>query len=723
MKKYLSIAVIALVTLNSVAQKRFTLEDFNKNYTFYAKSFGGVKSMNDGKYYTFKNGNTIEKVSFKSGKTVDIIADLSDMNINFSGYKFSSDEEKLLLTTKRERIYRRSYTAEYYIYDIATKKLTQLSENGKQQLASFSPDANKVAFVRKNNIFIKNLISGEEKQITTDGKFNHIINGAPDWVYEEEFSFNTAYYWSPNSTYIAYLKFDESHVKMFNMNKFSGTNPEIKANRLYPENYAYKYPKAGERNSIVTLHVYSCESGKTLDVDTGKETDQYIPRIKWTKNENKLAYYRLNRLQNHLEIFKTDAVTGDSKLIYNEKNDRYITENNFDNLVFLNDKKHFIFMNESTGYNHIHMYNMSNNTSKQITKGDWDVMDFLGYDAKNKIIYYISAERSPLQRDLYSIKIDGTKKKLLSQNKGRNRVVFSKSYKYYLNFFSNTETPNLVTLHNSKGKLIRVIENNSALKEKLKDYKVAKKEFFTFKTSENVELNGWIIKPVNFDPAKKYPVLLYQYSGPASQSVNNSWSLDWYQCLAQEGYIVACVDGRGTGARGEDFRKITYKQLGKYETIDQIETAKYFAKQSYVDSSRIGIWGWSFGGYISSSCMVKGNGLFKMAIAVAPVTSWRYYDSIYTERFMQTPQLNPDGYDSNSPINFTDNFKGKLLLVHGSADDNVHVQNTYEFAEKLVQSGKDFDMMIYNNRNHSIYGGNTRLHLFNKIFNYIKVNL
>ncbi len=723
MRKYLVVLALSIFCLAATAQEKFNLEDFNKKYSFSAKSFGGVKSMNDGKHYTFKKGNKIEKASFKSGKTVATVVDLTDNDVVFGGYSFSNDESKLLLTTKREMIYRHSYTAEYYVYNVETKSVEPLSENGRQQLASFSPDGTKVAFVRKNNIFIKNLITGKEKQVTLDGKFNFILNGAPDWVYEEEFAFSKAYAWDPSSKFISYLKFDESDVRNYNMNKFSGTFPEVKENKLYPENYSFKYPKAGEKNSIVTLHVYNLESSKTIKIDTGKEKDQYIPRINWSETENQLVFYRLNRIQNHLEIFLADAISGKLKLIYEENNDRYISEENFDNLVFFKDKKHFIFSNEKSGFNHIYLYNMEDNSSTPITSGDFDVSEFLGYNKKKKLVYYLSSERSPMQRDLYSVKVNGSKKKLMSSTKGTNRVVFSKNFSYYINFFSNVNTPNIVTINNAKGKVVRTLEDNKNLVEKLKAYKVATKEFFTFKTSEDVELNVWMIKPTDFDASKKYPILLYQYSGPGSQSVKNSWSLDWYQCLAQEGYIVACVDGRGTGSRGEEFKKVTYKELGKYETIDQIETAKYFAKQSYINPARIGIWGWSFGGYISSSCMVKGNGIFKMAMAVAPVTSWRYYDSIYTERFMQTPQLNPSGYDDNSPINYTKDFKGKLLLVHGTSDDNVHVQNTYEFAERLVQADKDFDMLIYNNRNHSIYGGNTRNHLFRQLFNYVKTNL
>jgi len=736
MKKLLLTLFISVLLINiqtpanaQEAKKDVTLEGVMKAYSFYPKSVYGLRSMNDGIHYTTLEGRgtKINKYSYKTGDFIETILNTLKLDTTkikrASEYQFSDDETKILLYTNRERIYRRSFTADYYVYDRKTNKLTGLSDNGKQQLATFSPDGKKIAFVRKNNIFIKNLIDNTETQITFDGKFNFIINGAPDWVYEEEFEFNKAFAWSPDSKKLAFMRFDESKVKMFNMTKFQGSHPTIKKNALYPENYAFKYPKAGESNSIVSVHVYNSDTKKITTMDVGKETDQYIPRIKWTNSSDNLCIFRLNRLQNKLELLFANPNTGVSNVIYTDENKYYIDEVNFDYLTFLKDNKHFVILNEKDGWNHIYLYDMQGNMIRKLTKGNWDVSNFIGFDEKKKTFYFIASAESPLQREVYSVKINGKKIKKLSTMAGTNSAVFSKNYKYYINYFSNINTPTYVTIHNSNGKLIRVLEDNKNLKERLKNYKCAKKEFFKFKTSEGVELNGWILKPADFDPAKKYPVLMTQYSGPNSQEVKDSWDFGYNQVLASKGYIVACVDGRGTGARGEEFRKMTYLQLGKYETIDQIEAAKYLRSLPYIDSTRIGIWGWSYGGFMTCLCMEKGNGIFKAGIAVAPVTNWRYYDNIYTERFMRTPQENPDGYDDNSPLFFADKLQGKLLICHGTADDNVHLQNTLEFSEKLVQANKQFEMQIYTNRNHSIYGGNTRFHLFTRMLNFITNNL
>ena len=707
---------------------KITLQDLWSKYTFYPKSVYGLESMNDGLHYTvLEQRKNISKYSYKTGKKVATLFNIDDINndsIKFiTNYEFNHDETKILFYINRTRIYRRSFTADYFVWDLKAKKLIPVSTNGKQRIATFSPDGINIAFIRDNNLFIKNIIDGSEKQITNDGEFNKIINGAPDWVYEEEFEYNKAFAWSPKGDYLAYCKFDESNVRVFNMTLFKGSHPTLKKNALYPENYAFKYPKAGEANSIVSVHVYNLKSSKTTKMDVGEETDQYIPRIRWTKQNNILGIIRLNRLQNKVEILLDNADDGSSRVIYTEENKYYIDETNFDNITFLKDGKHFILTSEKSAYSHIYFYNMDGSLVNQVTKGNWDVTDYLGYDNKKKLVYYISAETSPLRRNVYSIKIDGTGKKKLSTQEGTNYALFSEGFKYYINYFSNATTPNYVTLNNSKGKLIRVLEDNKKLIDTLKSYQYNPKEFFTFTTSENVELNGWMIKPYNFNKDKKYPVLMTQYSGPNSQSATDEWSFGWYQLLAQKGYIVVCVDGRGTGARGEEFRKMTYMQLGKYETIDQIETAKYLGSLPYVDESRVGIWGWSYGGFMSLLCMTKGADYFKAGIAVAPVTNWRYYDNIYTERFMRTPQENPKGYDDNSPINFVDKLKGKLLICHGTADDNVHLQNSIELIEELVQANKQFEMQYYPNRNHSIYGGKTRLHLYTRMTNFILDNL
>ena len=722
LKKTLLTILIAITYFGAFSQqvsKEITLEDIYSDRTFSERSVRGVRSMNDGEHFTtLEESRKIVKYSYKTGETIEILFNSADDNFRINNYQFSSDESKLLLAVNADYIYRRSFKADYYIYDIQSKKLTELSTNGKQMFAAFSPKADKVGFVRNNNIFIKDLETNEEKQITSDGKYNQIINGGTDWVYEEEFAFTRAFFWSPEGEKIAFYKFDESDVRIFNMTKYNGD--------LYPENYAFKYPKAGEDNSIVSIHVYNLNTLETKSIDVGPETDQYIPRIKWTKENNQLAIIRENRLQNHIEILIADTNDGKSKVIYSEKNKRYIERIDDTYMTMTDDGKQFVINSEKDGWNHLYLYDIEGNFINQITKGEWDVTQFVGIDSDSKMIYYQSAEESPLNRSVYSIKLDGSNKKKLSEKKGSNRANFSNGFKYYINYYSNANTPTYITLHNKKGQLIRVLEDNTKLKETVQKYDFSEVQFMQINTpSSDWDLNAYMIKPKDFDPNKKYPLFMYLYGGPGSQSVLDSWSRGrgYYQYLAQQGYIVVCVDNRGTGARGEEFKKLTYGELGKYETIDQIEAAEYLSNLDYIDENRTGIFGWSYGGFMSSSCLFLGSNVFEMAIAVAPVTSWRYYDSIYTELYMGLPQDNPDGYDDNSPLNHADKLKGKYLLIHGTADDNVHFQNAIELSEKLVQANKQFDMQFYRDKNHGIYGGNTSLHLRKKMTNFILENL
>ncbi|MFW6327100.1 MAG: S9 family peptidase [Bacteroidota bacterium] len=710
------------------SQEKITLEDLYIKYRFHPSSVYGIRSMADGENYTLLADRiAIEKYSYLTGeKTADILTQerLHEAGINsISGYEFNSDESMILLITKKESIYRRSFTAEYYIYEISSGNISALSKNGPQQLATFSPDGSMVAFARNNNLFIKYLDTGDEKQITFDGEKNKIINGVPDWVYEEEFEYNQAFAWSPDNQSIAFCKFDESHVKNYHLPIYKGLRPELEENQLYPKIREWKYPKAGEKNSTVSVHVYQVKSGETIKMDVGEEHDQYIPRIKWMQHPDNLCIYRLNRLQNKLDLLMADRGSGESKVFFAEINKYFIDETLFDHLTFLEDGKNFIWVSEMDGYRHIYLFSINGRTSRQITDGNWDITDFYGIDEAKEVVYFQSAEESPLRRSVYSVSITGEDKKKLSDQKGTNSAVFSKNYSYYINYFSNVETPTRVSLHQFNGKEIRLLEDNTALKKELRQFDINYKEFFTFTTSEGVELNGYMIKPPKFKKNKTYPVFMTQYSGPNSQMVRDRWDFDWEYLLAQQGYLIICVDGRGTGARGEEFRKMTYLQLGKHELADQVETAKYAAGLPYTDGSRIGIFGWSYGGFMTSLCLTKGAPHFRMGIAVAPVTNWRYYDTIYTERFMQTPSENEEGYDENSPINFAHLLQGKLLLVHGTADDNVHPQNTYEFAEALVQAGKQFDMHLYTNRNHGIHGGYTTYHLYTKMVNYIYQNL
>ena len=724
----LSVLLAGFLVSSVSAQKNIELEDLFVKNTFYEKSVRGLRSMNDGLNYTIlEKGSRVVKYSYQTGKQVAVLFDLEKIENapikSFSRYEFSDDETKLLLTTDIQPIYRRSFTAEYYIWNSVTKEFSRLSERGRQQVASFSPDGERVAFVRDNNIFIKNLKFGTESQVTRDGKKNEIINGVPDWVYEEEFSMNQAYKWSPDSKTLAFIRFDETEVPEFGMTIFKGMNPEMQGNKLYPENRRFKYPKAGEKNSRVSAHVYELKSKTTIKVDTGEEADIYIPRLLWTSDGAELGVMRLNRTQNKLDVLMANPYTGDSRPFFTEKNKSYIAEEFLDDFIFLPGNTYFVVNSERNGYSHLYLYNRQGFEVRQLTNGKFDVTGFYGFDDKTKLFYYQAAKESPLRREIYYVSIDGKKAGKLSPQQGTNAAIFSTGFKYFINYFTNVSTPNQVSLYNSKGELIRVLEDNKELQEKLKEYQLQPKEFFSFKTSENVELNGWMIKPAGFDATKKYPVLMTQYSGPNSQSVIDEWSIGWDNYLSQEGYLVVCVDPRGTGARGEDFRKVTYMQLGKCESDDHIETAKYLGNLPYVDKTKIGMWGWSYGGFMTALTMGKGGDLFKAGISVAPLTSLRFYDSIYTERYMRTPQENPDGYDDNSVFAYVSGIKGRLLLVHGSADDNVHVQNTMELTEALVQSGVQFDMAIYTNRNHTIRGGNTTMHLYKRFMEFLETNL
>lgn len=710
-------------------KKDITLEDIYQKGTFRAKSVWGVNWMNDGRYYSSQVSDEKNKVQdivkydVTTGQPVNtiiegenLVPEGSSQPIQYDGYTFSSDEQKVLFSTETEQIYRRSSKAEFYIYDIASQKLTKLSNGGKQMYATFSPDAKRVAFARDNNMFVTDLSNMQETQITTNGKYNSIINGYADWVYEEEFSFAQGFHWSPDGKKIAFYTFDETNVPEFNMQMWG---------ELYPQDYKFKYPKAGEANSIVTVSVYDVASGKTVKMDTGNETDIYLPRMKWTNNPNLLSIQRMNRLQNTLEILHANASTGKADVVLKETDKAYIDVT--DDLTYLKDGKHFIHSSEVKGYNHLYLYNMSGKLVRQITSGNWEVSSYVGYDEKNDRLYYMSTEVSPLERHLYSISSKGKKKQRLTQQAGTHRVNMSNDFKYFLDYFSAANEVPTVSLHTAKdGKLIKVLEDNSQLKNTLAQYDIAKQEFFQMKTADGTQLNGWMIKPTDFDPNKKYPVLMFVYGGPGSQTVTNSWGGNnflWYQVLADKGMIVVSVDNRGTGARGAEFKKVTYANLGKYEIEDQIEAAKWLGNQAYVDKNRIGIWGHSYGGYMTLLGLTKGNGVFAAGISVAPVTSWRYYDTIYTERFLKTPQENPAGYDENSPLFFADKMQGELLLIHGTGDDNVHFQNAVAMQDALISANKQFESFYYPNRNHGVGGGITSLHRFKMMTNFLERTL
>lgn len=701
-------------------KSKISLDDIQKKGTFRARSVYGLTSMNDGEHYSaYNKDGKIAKFKYENGNEVAVIFDPSSYQFddlkNFGGYFFSQNEDKMMVETSINQIYRHSYTSVNYIFDVKNNTLSPLSEGGAQLNAEFSPDGSKVAFVRDNNLYLVDLESKTEQQITTDGRYNHILNGAADWVYEEEFALTTAFKWSPDSKRIAFYRFDESRVKMFNMTTYQ--------NELYPKNYTFKYPKCGEQNSIVSILVYDLGSTKTTKMDVGDEDDQYISRIKWTTNPAQLSIVRLNRLQNKADILIANAETGVSNVLYTESNKYYIEETLDSYPLFTPDGKQFIITSEKDGYNHLYLFSMDGKQIAQLTTGTNEVIDVYGFDADNQILYYRGYDGDPMHTAVYSVSLKKLKVQLVSQLRGTNYANFSKGFKYCVMYNSSLNSPLAVTLLNKKGKVVRVMEDNAALREKIKGYELPTKEFFTFKTSEGVELNGVMIRPFDFDPNKKYPVLMDQYSGPGSISVVDRFEVTWNEYIASLGYVVVCVDGRGTGGRGEAFKKMTYGQLGLYESTDQIEAAKYLQTLPFVQPDRIGIWGWSYGGYMSSLCLFKGNDVFKMAIAVAPVTNWRYYDSVYTERYMGLPQDNGLGYDSNSPINHVEKLKGKLLIVHGTADDNVHYQNSMEMVTRLIAANKQFNFFTYPDKNHFIRGGNTSYHLYTMLTNYVKENL
>jgi dipeptidyl-peptidase-4 len=727
MKKFFILATLTLFlscnqkTTDSTSKintgtKEITLEEIWGG-AFRTEGMNALNSMK-GDYYTLLNrdneGNSlVDKYSYETLEKVETVVTgkkLARLS-NFQSYTFNDDETKLILGINLQRVYRRSVKGTYYAYDVASRRVSLIGKDIQEP--TFSPDNSKIAYAKDNNLFVLNLKNNRITQVTKDGKTNSIINGTTDWVYEEEFGFVKAYEWSNDGKFIAFLRFDESNVREFSMN--------VTGNELYPSQHVFKYPKAGEDNAKVTLHMYNLEAKTTKKVALGKY--EYIPRIKWSNDSNILIATTLNRHQNDLKLHKVNALRSSSVLLLNEKDDAYVDIH--DNLTFLNDNS-FIWTSEGDGFNHIYHYDFNGKLINQITKGDWEVTNYYGFNPDKKTIYYQSVENGSINRGIYSIGLDGSNKKLLSYDIGNNRAAFSDNLNYFINTHSTSEVPPIYQLYSGEGEMLKVIKDNAALKDKLAEYKMSPKEFSTIEINGE-ELNMWMIKPADFDPNKEYPLLMFQYSGPGSQQVSNRWNGSndyWHQMLAQQGMIVACIDPRGTGLKGRDFKKLTQKELGKYEVEDQIAAAKKLAERSYIDRENIGIWGWSYGGFMSTNCILKGNDIFSAAIAVAPVTSWRFYDTVYTERYMQTPQENPSGYDENSPINYADKLEGKYLIVHGSGDDNVHQQNTMRMVNALIEANKDFDQAIYPDRTHGIYRGrNTRLHLYRKMTSFIQESL
>ncbi len=717
-----SLFLFLLITLSATAQQKITLEEIWGG-AFRTQGMDELQSMKNTNQYTVLNFDRtsrsmqIDLYDFATLKKVNTFIDTKNFPElpSIDSYTFDKSENLILIACNSDQIFRHSFVADYYLFDIKSKKLSKLLDF-KIQEPVFSPDGKKIAFAKENNLFIYTIDNQNVVQITNDGLKNHIINGITDWVYEEEFAFVRAFDWNATSDKIAFIRFDETEVPEFTMDVYN--------QGLYPVQQTFKYPKAGEKNALVSLHIYDVIAKKAIKINLDNYTDFYIPRIKWTNDANALSAQIINRHQNNLDLLFINGTSGATKVILNEKDKAYIDIT--DNLTFLTDNS-FIWSSEKDGYNHLYHYDKSGKELTQITKGNWEVTNYYGLNEKTKTIFYQSVENGSINRDVYSISINGKNKKRLSSKTGTSSATFSPNFDFYINTFSNSKTPTIYTLNEAKsGKEIQVIRENTTLSTRLEKYNLPNKEFFELQTDGGQKLNAWMIKPKNFDASKKYPVLMFQYSGPGSQEVANAW-LDtndmWFMMLSQEGYIVACVDGRGTGFKGANFKKVTYKELGKFEVEDQIDAAKTIAKYNYVDASRIGIWGWSYGGFMSSNCILKGNDVFKAAIAVAPVTNWRFYDSVYTERYMQTPQENASGYDENSPINHVSKLKGNFLLVHGTADDNVHVQNSMLMIEALIQANKQFDWAIYPDKNHGIYGGKTRLQLYTKMTNFIKEKL
>ena len=681
---------------------------------------GEMRSLPDGEHYTAMNPSRtmIIKYAYRTGEPVDTLFNAATAREctfeSFSNYTISSTGHHILLYCDVEPIYRRSSKATVYDYDVRRNYVKPLSDSPvKQMIPTFSPDGRMCAYVRDNNIWIRKFDYDTEIQITKDGELNKVLNGVTDWVYEEEFAVTNLMAWSPDSEILAFVRSDESEVPQFSMQKYG--------NGTYPTYYNYKYPNAGEKNSSVSVMAYNVSSKDTKKLNVPLDADGYIPRIAFTTDPSQLAVMTLNRQQNRFQMYYVNPKSGVAKLILKDENECYVDSEWLSSIAFY--KSGFTYVSEQDGYAHIYFYSPTGVMQRQVTKGNWDVTRLIGYDEKTKVTYYESAEESPLRRSVYMIDAKGKKTKL-SLKEGTNSAVFSANYAYYLNRFSNVNTPMQITVNETKkNRVLRTLQDNAELTKKLAQLAYSPKEFFTITTASGYELNAWMVKPVDFDENKKYPVMMTQYSGPNSQQVLDVFGLDWEQYLASKGIIVVCVDGRGTGARGEAFRKCTYMKMGLYESQDQVEAAQALGKLPYVDKDRMAIWGWSFGGYNTLMALTVGKGTFKIGIAVAPPTDWRYYDTVYTERFMRTPQENEKGYNETSPMRRANELQGKLLLIHGSADDNVHFLQSIQYAEALVQANKQFDMHIYKDRDHGIYGGNTRFHLYTKMSNYLFDNL
>ncbi|MBP3758142.1 MAG: S9 family peptidase [Prevotella sp.] len=728
MKKTVLLSTVFLLFMSHVCfASSLTIQDVTGG-KFRAEFLSAVTPLSDGENYAqiSSDGGKIVKYSFKTGQQTGVLFDVDNTQGErigrFDGYIMSPDGKRMLIQTQTERIYRRSFRAVFYIYNIATRKLEKLSDYGPQQTPVWSPDGTQIAFVRDNNIHLVKLLYGNaESQVTQDGKFNEVINGIPDWVYEEEFGYNSAMTFNADGTMICWVRFDESKVKTYSLQMFQGMRPAIKENAVYPGAYSYKYPKAGEVNSTVAAFSYDIKSHQTRRLDVPLDADGYMPRIKTTNDANKILVYTMNRHQDQLNIYAVNPRSTVSQLLIKESVPKYVQESVLSNTIITDN--HILLPSDRDGFMQLYLYNANGQLLKRLTNGQFDVTAVYGFDEATQTAYYQAAARNAMNREVYAANTKG-KVTCLTQKEGWNSAIFSSGFKYFVHTWSDSNTPQVFAICDHSGRTLKTLIDNKSLRDQLAAAALPQKEMFSFTTSEGVKLNGWMVKPADFDATKKYPVIMFQYSGPGSQQVVNSWSIGsmgqgglFDQYLTQQGFIVACVDGRGTGARGAEFEKCIYLHMGDLESKDQVEAALHLGSLPYVDKENIGIWGWSFGGFNTLMSMSEGRPVFKAGVAVAPPTDWRFYDTVYTERYMRTPQENPEGYDTNPTVR-AKNLHGALLICHGLADDNVHPQNTFEYTEALVQADKDFKMNVYTNRNHSIYGGNTRTHLLRQIVNF-----
>lgn len=707
--KKLILTVVCAVYVASFAQE-ITLDKIYSGY-YRGKAIAGITSLKNGESYAVIEPEGIMKYTYKDSRKQGYIVEG-----RFLSYTFSDDESKILLLTAREPVYRHSFLGKFQVKNLKTGATVLLNNGQYVQEPRFSPDAKKVAFIANNNLFYQDLETDKIVQITYDGEKNYVLNGLADWVYEEEFGHAALYEWTKNSDAIVFVKSDEREVPEMNMPTFQ--------RQLYPKDFRFKYPKAGEPNSKVSAHLYRLDTRQIQTLDLAEFKNYYIPNVIRTAKNDEIILVTSERLQNASDILKVNTKTGKITKLFTETDDKWV-ETDQVTMAFLADNS-FIWSSERDGNRHLYLYDENGNLKKQITKGNWEVTDYYGYNPKTHEIFIQTNQTGSIHKVISKVHLDSGKNTILSENFGNNAASFSKNYHYFIETSSSAERPQVFTLKDGKGKTLKELQNNQEMLSKLKaDHWVAK-EFFTIPNNVGDQMNAWIMKPKNFNPNKKYPLFMFQYSGPGSQQVTNSWDSGnglWFNYLVQQGYIVACVDGRGTGGKGTAYKKATYMNLGKYETEDQIVAAKWLGSQPYIDKDRIGIFGWSFGGYMASLALTKGAEVFKLGIAVAPVTNWRYYDTVYTERFMRTPQENPSGYDDNSPTTHAKHLKGKFLMIHGTADDNVHYQNAIEFAEALIQNKKQFQFMTYPDKNHGIYGGNTREHLYQMMTNFILENL